>query len=73
MPVLRNGFMPKRSFQLAKAADVVMPEDFNMKGMPQALSYGKSVSDNGSGMFMAFLGCKLAEQGERPVKINTWR
>ncbi|HDR7380691.1 TPA: transposase, partial [Bacillus toyonensis] len=47
-------------------------EDLNMKGMSQALHFGKSVADNGWGMFTSFLAYKLNEQGKQLVKIDKW-
>lgn len=35
-----------------------------MKGMSQALQFGKSIMDNGWGMFTSFLQYKLKEQRE---------
>lgn len=43
-----------------------------MKRMSQALNLGKSVGDNGWGMFTNMLTYKLAEQGKRLVKIDKW-
>ena len=43
-----------------------------MKGMSQALNFGKNVHDNGWGMFTAFLEYKLKEQGKQLVKIDKW-
>ncbi|GAB2566014.1 transposase [Gracilibacillus alcaliphilus] len=43
-----------------------------MKGMSQALRLGKSVHDNGWGMFTAFLSYKLKEQGKQLVKIDKY-
>ncbi len=54
------------------AYDAVCVEGLNMKGMSQALNFGKSVADNGWGMFMNMLSYKLAEQGKRLVKIDKW-
>lgn len=47
-------------------------EDLNMKGMAQALNFGKSVSDNGFGIFVSMLDYKLREQGKQVVKIDKW-
>ena len=38
--------------------------------MSQALNFGKSVSDNGWGMFISFLNYKLQEQGKQLIKID---
>lgn len=45
-------------------------ESLDMKAMSQALSFGKSVSDNGWGMFTAFLQYKLEEAGKKLVKVD---
>ena len=38
--------------------------------MSKCLKFGKSVSDNGWGMFTVFLKYKLEEMGKRLVKID---
>ncbi|EGQ22429.1 OrfB family transposase [Sporosarcina newyorkensis 2681] len=43
-----------------------------MKGMSQSLHFGKSVADNGWGMFTTFLHYKLVKQGKHLIKINKW-
>lgn len=68
----RKDFLHKTSRQLANQYDCVVIEDLNMKGMAQALHFGKSVADNGWGIFTTFLHYKLGEQGKRLIKINKW-
>ena len=68
----RKDFLHKKSRQLANQYDCVVIEDLDMKGMAQSLHYGKSVADNGWGMFTIFLHYKLVEQGKQLVKINKW-
>src|SRR5690625_2595682 len=58
--------------KLATNYDAVIIEDLDMRGMSQALNFGKSVHDNGWGMFTTFLECKLKEQGKQLVKIDKW-
>ena len=41
-----------------------------MKAMSRSLKFGKSVSDNGWGMFTTFLKYKLEEQGKKLVKVG---
>ena len=41
-----------------------------MKAMSQALNFGKSVCDNGWGMFTTFLKYKLEEIGKRLIKVD---
>ena len=68
----RKDFLHKQSRQIANAYDAICIEDLNMKGMSQALNFGKSVADNGWGMFTNMLGYKLKEQGKRLVKVDRW-
>ena len=66
----RKDFLHKQSRLIANAYDCVCIEDLDMKAMSQALNFGKSVSDNGWGMFTTFLKYKLEEQGKRFVKVD---
>lgn len=66
----RKDFLHKRSRQIVGAYDCVCIEDLDMKAMSQALNFGKSVSDNGWGMFVTFLKYKLEELGKRLVKVD---
>ena len=66
----RKDFLHKQSRQITNAYDLVCIEDLNMKAMSQALNFGKSVSDNGWGMFTAFLKYKLEESGKQLIKID---
>lgn len=66
----RKDFLHKQSRQITNAYDCVCIEDLDMKAMSQALNFGKSVSDNGWGMFVAFLKYKLEAQGKKLVKVD---
>ena len=68
----RKDFLHKQSRQIANACDAICIEDLNMKSMAQALNFGKSVSDNGWGMFTGMLDYKLSDQGKQLVKIDKW-
>ncbi len=68
----RKDYLHKLSRQITNAADRVCIEDLNMKGMSGALHFGKSVSDNGFGMFVSMLSYKLKDQGKDLVKIDKW-
>ena len=68
----RKNFLHQLSRKIANFYDAVCVEDLNMKAMAQCLNFGKSVSDNGWGMFLTFLGYKLAESGKHLVKIDKW-
>ena len=66
----RKDFLHKQSRQITNAYDCVCIEDLDMKAMSRSLKLGKSVSDNGWGMFTAFLKYKLEEQGKKLVKVD---
>ncbi len=66
----RKDFLHKQSRQISNAYDCVCMENLDMKAMSQSLHFGKSVSDNGWGMFTVFLKYKLAEQGKKLVKVD---
>ena len=55
----RKDFLHKQSRQITNAYDCVCIEDLDMKTMSRSLNFGKSVSDNGWGMFTTFLRYKL--------------
>ncbi|WP_078428633.1 RNA-guided endonuclease TnpB family protein [Alkalihalobacterium alkalinitrilicum] len=68
----RKNYLHHQSKALVTSYDAVIIEDLDMKGMSQALKFGKSVADNGWGMFTSFLHYKLKEQGKQLVKIDKW-
>ena len=68
----RKNFLHHQSKELVTKFDAVVIEDLDMKGMSQALKFGKSVTDNGWGMFTSFLQYKLQEQGKQLIKIDKW-
>jgi len=43
-----------------------------MKGMSKAPNFGKSIHDNGWGMFTKLLLYKLEEQCKKLIKIDKW-
>ena len=66
----RKDFLHKQSRQITNVYDCVCIEDLDMKAMSQSLHFGKSVSDNGWGMFTTFLVYKLEEMGKQLVKVD---
>lgn len=66
----RKDFLHKQSRQITNAYDCVCIENLDMNVMSQTLNFGKSVSDNGWGMFVTFLQYKLEELGKRLVKVD---
>ena len=68
----RKDFLHKLSRQIANAYDCICIEDLDMKAMSQALNFGKSVADNGWGIFTTFLKYKLENLGKQLIKIDRW-
>ena len=68
----RKDFLHKLSYQITNDCDGVCIEDLNMRTMGQCLNLGKSVADNGWGMFTTFLLYKLFDQGKPLIKIDKW-
>ena len=66
----RKDFLHKQSRQITNAYDCVCIEDLDMKAMSRCLNFGKSVSDNGWGMFVTFLQYKLEVSGKKLVKVD---
>lgn len=66
----RKDFLHKLSRNIADHYDCVCIENLNMQAMSQALHFGKSVADNGWGMFVTFLQYKLEELGKKLVKVD---
>ena len=69
---MRKDFLHKESHRIAENYDAVCIEDLNMKGLSQALNYGKSVNDNGWGMFRDMLRYKLEDRGKKLIVIDKW-
>jgi len=68
----RKDFLHKKSRELVNNCDAIAIESLNMKAMSQCLNFGKSVMDNGWGMFTAFLKYKLEFDGKQLVKVDKW-
>ena len=60
----------KKSRELVDMYDYIGIEDLDMKGMSQALCFGKSVSDNGWGMFVNMLSYKAELSGKHVIKAD---
>ncbi|MCT4585094.1 MAG: transposase [Peptostreptococcaceae bacterium] len=66
----RKDFLHKVSKNLVDKYNAICIEDLNMKGMSQALKFGKSVADNGWGMFTTFLQYKAQFLGKQVLKVD---
>ena len=66
----RRDYLHKLSRRITDQYDIVAVEDIDMKAMSQCLHFGKSVQDNGYGMFRNMLDYKLSWKGKELVKID---
>ena len=74
----RKDYLHKLSRRITDQYDIVAVEDIDMKAMGQCLHFGKSVQDNGYGMFRNMLDYKHCLEGKRiskgrplfPVKLK---
>lgn len=66
----RKDYLHKLSRRITDQYDIVAVEDIDMKAMGQCLHFGKSVQDNGYGMFRNMLDYKLAWKGKELIKID---
>ena len=68
----RKDYLHKESRKITNFYDLVCIESLNMKEMIQDSRFGKSVHDNGWGMFTDFLSYKLERAGKKMVRIDKW-
>jgi putative transposase len=68
----RKDFLHKESRKLVNQYTVIVIEDLDMKAMSQCLNFGKSVHDNGWGVFINLLKYKLEWEGKQLIKIDKW-
>ena len=66
----RADWLHKESRNLIDRYDYIGIEDLDMKGMSQSLHFGKSVSDNGWGMFVNMLSYKAEMAGKHVIKVD---
>jgi putative transposase len=66
----RKDFLHKESTEIANRVDAVCIENLDMKKMSQEHAFGKSIADNGWGMFTSYLEYKLRDRGKHYVKID---
>ena len=66
----RKDYLHKLSRSLADGYDIIGVEDIDMKTMSRSLHFGKSVMDNGFGMFRTMLAYKLEERGGELIRVG---
>ena len=68
----RKDWLHKKSYNLAKNYDAIIIEDINLRALGQCMKLGKSLADNGFGMFRNFLKYKLEDMGKQLIKVDKW-
>ena len=68
----RKDFLHKLSNKLVNDYDVLCFEDLNLNELKKSLRLGKSISDEGFGMFRVFVQYKADRAGKHFVKISKW-
>lgn len=68
----RKDFLHKLSKHLADKYDCIGIENLDMRAQSNGLRLGKSVHDNGWGMFTRMLSYKMERQGKQLVKVSRW-
>ena len=66
----RADFLHKLSYRLVTHYDIICIEDLSMSAIKKALSFGKSASDNGWGMFVRMLSYKAEWYGSIVIKVG---
>ena len=66
----RADWLHKESRKLVDAYDYIGIEDLDMKSMSQSMRLGKSIFDNGWGMFSYMLSCKAHRAGKHVIKAD---
>ena len=68
----REDMLHKLSCMLTDRYDLISIEDLNLSAMKKALHFGKSVSDNGWGMFVEMLCYKAERKGKLVIRVDKW-
>lgn len=68
----RLDFLHKLSNQLVNEYNAICFEDINLNSLKQTLNFGKSISDEGFGMFRIFVKYKLERSGKYYILVDKW-
>ena len=68
----RKDFLHKLSHNLVRDYDVLCFEDLDLNAMKRSLRFGKTISDEGFGIFRTFVQYKAERAGKHFIKINKW-
>ena len=68
----RKDFLHKLSRELVNQYDAICFEDINLSNLSRTLKFGKSISDEGFGIFRTFIKYKLEREGKYFILIDKW-
>ena len=68
----RKDFLHKLSHNLVRDYDIICFEDVSLSAMKRCLRFGKSISDEGFGMFRTYVTYKAQRLGKYVIKIDRW-
>ena len=68
----RKDFLAQLAVRLARKYDIISIEDLDIRAIKRALRFGKSISDNGWGMFVTMLEQKCMEEGHVLIRTDKW-
>ena len=68
----RNDFLHQIAVRLAREYDVISIEDLDIAALKQTLHFGKSISDNGWGIFVSILEQKCLENDCLLIRVDKW-
>lgn len=68
----RLDFIRQTAVRLARTYDIISIEDLDMRAVKRSLRFGKSVSDNGWGLFVRILEEKCGQYGAALVRVDRW-
>ena len=68
----RSDFLHQMACRLARRYDVIAVEDLNISAMKKSLKFGKSVSDNAWGTFLAILEAQCRKYGHMVLFVSKW-
>jgi len=68
----RHDFLRQMAVRLARKYDLIGIEDLDMRAMKKSLRFGKSVSDNGWGLFTLYLEEACKKTGSVLIRVDKW-
>lgn len=68
----RLDFIRQVAVRMARTYDIISIEDLDIRAIKRSLRFGKSVSDNGWGLFVRILEEKCMQYGTALIRVDRW-